>query len=109
MARLKLVYLGGGSTRAPGTLAALIRQAAHFAGSEVVLVDLHPERLALVERLGRRMIAAAGVDLRLSATTDRRQALAGAGAVLTSFRPGGFEARRLDALRRERGDGGVDE
>jgi 6-phospho-beta-glucosidase len=98
MARIKLVYIGGGSTRAPGTLAAFVRHAAHFAGSEIVLVDLDREKLALVERLGRRLIAAAGVDLRLTATTDRQAALTGADAVLTSFRPGGFEARRLDEL-----------
>ena len=41
-------------------------------------------------------MADAGVDLRLSATVDRAAALDGAGAVLASFRPGGFEARRLD-------------
>ena len=96
MAAIKLVYLGGAATRAPGTLAAFARHAAHFAGSEIVLVDLDPERLALVERLGRRLIAEAGAELRLSSTTDRAAALDGAGAVLASFRPGGFEARRLD-------------
>jgi 6-phospho-beta-glucosidase len=50
----------------------------------------------LVEQLGRRLIAEAGADLRLSATTDRAAALDGAGAVLASFRAGGFEARRFD-------------
>ncbi|MGH2541724.1 MAG: glycoside hydrolase [Ardenticatenaceae bacterium] len=34
--------------------------------------------------------------IRLSATLDRQAALEDADAVLTSFRPGGFEARRLD-------------
>jgi 6-phospho-beta-glucosidase len=96
MASTKIVYLGGAATRAPGTLAAFARHARHFAGSEIVLVDLDAERLALVERLGRKLIAEAGADLRLSATTDRAAALDGAGVVLTSFRAGGFEARRLD-------------
>jgi 6-phospho-beta-glucosidase len=96
MAAIKLVYLGGAATRAPGTLAALARHARHFAGSEIVLVDVDAERLALVERLGQRIITDAGADLRLSSTTDRRAALDSAGAVLTSFRAGGFEARRLD-------------
>jgi 6-phospho-beta-glucosidase len=96
MAAIQLVYIGGGSTRSPGTLASLVQHAGDFAGSEVVLVDLDRDRLALVRRLGQRMIEAAGVDLRLRATTDRQAALAGADAVLASFRPGGFEARRLD-------------
>jgi 6-phospho-beta-glucosidase len=96
VARLKLVYVGGGSTRAPGTMASLIAKGDAFAGSEVVLVDLDAERLALVERLARRMAAAAGVDLAVSSTTDRRAELDGCDAVLTSFRPGGFEHRVLD-------------
>ena len=50
------------------------------------------------KRLGQRLVADAGVDLRLSATVDRAAALDGAGAVLASFRPGGFEARHLDEL-----------
>ena len=49
MAPIKLVYLGGAATRAPGTIAALVRHARHFAGSEIVLVDIDVDRLALVE------------------------------------------------------------
>jgi 6-phospho-beta-glucosidase len=98
VARIKLVYVGGGSTRAPGTMASLVARGTAFAGSEVVLVDLDAERLALVERLARRMAAAAGVDVAVSSTTDRRAALEGCDAVLTSFRPGGFEHRVLDAI-----------
>src|SRR6187549_2129215 len=96
MAAIKLVYIGGGSTRAPGTVAAFIANAKYFDGSEIVLVDLNPERLAIVRALGQRMIEYEGIDLRLTTTTDRRAALSGADAVLTAFRPGGFEARRLD-------------
>ena len=96
MGAIKLVYLGGAATRGPGTIASLVRHAQHFAGSEIVLVDIQAERLALVERLGRRIIADAGVDLNLSSTLDRAAALDGADAVLASFRPGGFEARCLD-------------
>src|SRR5262245_49091362 len=96
MAAIKLVYLGGAATRGPGTIASIVRHAQNFAGSEVVLVDLNAERLALVEQLGRRLIADAGADLRLSATLDRTAALQDASAVLSAFRSGGFEARVLD-------------
>jgi 6-phospho-beta-glucosidase len=96
MAAVRLVYIGGGSTRAPGTVAALVERGEAFAGSEVVLVDLDPERLDVVRRLLERMASASGVDLRVSATLDRSAALDGADVVLTSFRPGGFEARALD-------------
>ncbi len=96
MARIKLIYIGGGSTRAPGTVASLIERGAAFSGSEVVLVDLDPDHLAVVERLAKRMAAARDLDLTIRATTDREDALRDADIVLASFRPGGFEARVLD-------------
>src|SRR5919202_6971091 len=96
MARIKLAYIGGGSTRAPGTMASFVAKGENFDGSEIVLVDLDAERLALVKRLADRMARAQGLDLRVTATTDRRAALQDCDAVLTSFRPGGFEARYLD-------------
>lgn len=96
MARIKLAYIGGGSTRGPGTVASIIEQGANFAGSEVVLIDLDAERLELVKRIADNMIRARGLDLRISTTTDRRAGLWDCDAVLTSFRPGGFEARYLD-------------
>ena len=40
MARLKIAYIGGGSTRGAGTMASFIEQGENFAGSEVVLIDL---------------------------------------------------------------------
>jgi 6-phospho-beta-glucosidase len=71
MARIKLAYIGGGSTRAPGTVASVVKQGKAFAGSEVVLVDLDPEHLEIVRSLAERMARAAGVDIRVTATTDR--------------------------------------
>ena len=96
MARIKLVYVGGGSTRAAGTMASFLHNGADFDGSEVVLVDLDPDRLALIRKLTERMAAARGLDISISATTDRRAALSDCDAVLSSFRPGGFQARALD-------------
>ena len=96
MARIKLAYIGGGSTRAPGTMASFVHQGQNFDGSEVVLIDLNQERLDLVTTLARKMAKAAGLDLTVTATTDRRAGLQDCDAVLTSFRPGGFEARYLD-------------
>ena len=96
MARIKLAYIGGGSTRAPGTMASFVEQGRNFDGSEIVLIDLNEERLALVKTLAGKMARAKGLDLTITTTTDRRAGLDGCDAVLTSFRPGGFEARYLD-------------
>jgi 6-phospho-beta-glucosidase len=96
MARIKLAYLGGGSTRAAGTMASFVHHGAEFDGSEVVLIDLDAERLALIKELAVRMAKQADLDLTVTATTNRREGLRDVDAVLSSFRPGGFEARALD-------------
>jgi len=91
MARIKLAYIGGGSTRAAGTMASFIWQ-----GSEVVLIDLDAERLNVVATIARKMARARSLDLTITTTTNRREGLRDCDAVLTSYRPGGFEARYLD-------------
>ncbi len=97
MASIRLAYLGGGSTRAAGTMAAFIHNhGVRFAGSEVVLIDLDAERLGIVQQIAERMTSARGLDLRFRATTDQRDGLTDVDAVLSSYRPGGFEARVLD-------------
>lgn len=96
MARIKLAYIGGGSTRAAGTMASFVHQGENFDGSEVVLIDLDEERLHVVQSIAQKMARARNLDIMVSATTDRRAGLRDCDAVLTSFRPGGFEARYLD-------------
>jgi 6-phospho-beta-glucosidase len=96
MARIKLAYIGGGSTRAAGTMASFIWQGTQFNGSEVALIDLDAERLSVVASIARKMARARGLDLTITTTTNRREGLRDCDAVLTSFRPGGFEARYLD-------------
>ena len=96
MAAIRMAYLGGGSTRAVGTVASFIHQGDDFAGSEIVLIDLPGSRLDLVKTLADKMAKARGLDMTFTTTTDRRAGLAGVDAVLSSFRPGGFQARVLD-------------
>ena len=96
VARLKIAYIGGGSTRGAGTMASFIEQGENFDGSEIVLIDLDAERLELIRTLADRMAKAKGVDITVTATTDRRAGLDACDAILTSYRPGGFEARVLD-------------
>ena len=96
MARIKLAYIGGGSTRAAGTMASLIEQGENFNGSEVVLIDLDADHLEVVATIARKMARARHLDLTITTTTNRRDGLRECDAVLTSYRPGGFEARYLD-------------
>src|SRR3954470_10581803 len=77
-------------------MASFIEQGENFAGSEISLIDLDAERLELIRTLAERLAAHKGVDITVTATTDRRAGLDACDAVLTSYRPGGFEARVLD-------------
>lgn len=96
MAAINIAYVGGGSTRAPGTVAAYILQAEAFTGSTITLIDPNVEGLDLTRRIAERMAHKRGVDITLRATTNLEEGLRDADAVLSSFRPGGFEARHLD-------------
>ena len=96
MAAIKVAYIGGGSTRAPGTAGAFAKRGDRFGGSEVVLIDLDEGRLEIVRRIAQRMADVRGADVTFTATTDRRAGLCDCDAVLTSYRPGGFEMRTLD-------------
>ncbi len=98
MAKIKLAYLGGGSSRAAGTMASLIAHGREFEGSEVVLIDQRPDELEIVRTLAEKMARSEGLDLTVTATTERRDGLAGVDAVLTSFRPGDFQMRLQDEL-----------
>jgi alpha-galactosidase len=84
--KTRIVLIGAGSVCfGTSTFADLCRAGQRLAGSTVVLVDIDPAGLAALEALFRRMVAAAGVDLRIEATTDRRRALPGAEFVVVSI------------------------
>lgn len=91
---MKIAIIGGGSAYAPGLLQAFADEAVSFGEAELALMDVAAPELAIVERLGRRLLE--GTSLRLTATSDRVRALEGADFVLTTFREGGLAARHLD-------------
>lgn len=93
---LKIAIVGGGSAYAPGLIRAFLNQPDVFGGAELALMDIAAHELGIIHRLGQRMAQAAGVDIRITATTDQREAVTGADYILTTFRQGGFEARHQD-------------
>lgn len=96
--RLKIAIIGGGSSYTPEIVEGFIKRAAELPVSELWLVDV-PEgqtKLAVVGNLARRMVARAGLDIRVHLTLDRREALRGAHFVTTQFRVGQLEARMRD-------------
>ena len=93
MARIKIAYLGGGSSRAAGTMASFLHHGSEFDGSEFVLIDLDPDHLEIVRTITEKMAKRAGLDITVTATTDQRAGSTTSTAVLSSFRPGNFAAR----------------
>jgi alpha-galactosidase len=60
------------------------------------LYDISAERLAHAERLASRISAQSGAGATVTATMDRRQALAGARYVINEVQVGGYAATRTD-------------
>lgn len=91
-----LVLIGAGSTVfTPGLLSDLARSPLS-GGLDVRLVDLDPDAAETMARVGRRIAADAGSAMRVSATTDRRDALPGAAFVVTTIAVGSADGWRAD-------------
>jgi len=93
---MKLVIVGGGSSYTPELVAGLIEHYATLPVSEICLTDINPSRLEILKGMSQRMAAHSGLPIRISATTDLRQALQDAVFVNSLIRVGGMDARILD-------------
>ena len=89
MARQKLVLIGAGSTVFTQRLIADIILAGEADKWELALVDIDPVTLVAVDKLVSKMMDAKGVDIPVTATTDRRTVLSGADYVVTTIAVGG--------------------
>lgn len=95
---IKVAVIGGGSSYTPELIEGFIRRFCDLPVRELWLVDVEAgaERLQVVGALAQRMIARAHLPMRVRLTLDRREALAGADAVVTQFRVGQLDARIAD-------------
>jgi 6-phospho-beta-glucosidase len=93
---MKLVVIGGAGVRSPLLMPALSRRQRAIGLSEVVLVDPNESKLSVMGPLARHSAQLSGGGFTLSWTTDAREALRNAGAVITTLRVGEEEARVQD-------------
>src|SRR3954453_6202781 len=93
---LKLAVIGGGSTYTPELVDGFTRRADRLTVDEIALLDIDPERLAIVGGLAQRRLARQGWTGRVVQTTDRDAAIDGADFVLIQLRVGGQHARLGD-------------
>lgn len=103
MKDLRIVTIGGGSSYTPELVKGLIQRKKEgiLDVKELWLVDIEAgkEKLNIIADLARRMVKAAGTEIEIYATLDRREALKGANFVTTQFRVGGLDARIADERR----------
>jgi alpha-galactosidase/6-phospho-beta-glucosidase family protein len=92
----RICFIGGGSYQWARTLVRDILVHPDLDGCQITIEDIDPEPLAVLLPLARRMAEAAGREVRLRATTDLAEALAGADYVILSITTGGLEAMRND-------------
>jgi 6-phospho-beta-glucosidase len=93
---MKIAVIGGGSTYTPELVNGFLARIGQIPLSELWLMDIDPERLALVGGFAQRMVAAKGAPFRVELTTDRRAAIQGASYVITQLRVGQMAARVAD-------------
>jgi alpha-galactosidase len=81
----KIVFTGAGSMSFGMSMFKDLFTTKDLAGSTLTLVDLDPQALERMHRAAVRMNADSGAGLCIEKTTDRRQALPGAGFVVNSI------------------------
>lgn len=93
---MKVAVIGGGSSYTPELVKGFLDRVETFPLTELWLVDVEPQRLAIVGGFAQRMVTARGAPFRIKLTTDRCDGVAGASYVTTQLRVGGMMARRND-------------
>jgi 6-phospho-beta-glucosidase len=93
---MKVTVIGGGSTYTPELIDGFLARVKEFPLTELWLMDIDPERLAIVGGFAQRMVAAQHAPFRVRLTTDQREAVKGASYVCTQLRVGQMAARRSD-------------
>ncbi len=93
---MKIAIVGAGSVYTPELIEKLASVRDRFPVSEIVLMDVDPERLRVMEGFCRRYMAHLGFSPELKATTDLDKAVYGAAFVSTQIRVGLNHCRVLD-------------
>jgi 6-phospho-beta-glucosidase len=93
---VKVAVVGGGSTYTPELVEGFVTRSDRLPVDELALLDIDPDRLAIVGALAERMVRRAGWPGTVRLTGDAREALEGAHFVIVQLRVGGNQARLRD-------------
>lgn len=97
---LKIAVIGGGSSYTPELVEGILNRKDELPVSELWLVDIEDgkQKLEIIEALTKRMVEKSGLNIKVFATLNRREAINDADFVITQFRVGGLKAREKDEL-----------
>lgn len=87
----KITFIGAGSTVFAKNLMGDILSYPELANSHFALMDIDPERLKTSEIVAHKVAQAVGASPTITATTDRREALADADYVICMIQVGGYK------------------
>lgn len=87
----KITFIGAGSTVFAKNLLGDILSFPELSDSEIYLHDIDEERLRTSTIVAQRVVEATQASAQVHATTDRRQALAGANYVITMIQVAGYK------------------
>ncbi len=93
---MKITVIGGGSTYTPELVNGFLARVETLPVKELWLMDIDPERLAVVGGFAQRMVQAKGSPFKVVLSTNQRESIAGASYVTTQLRVGMMPARRGD-------------
>ena len=88
----KITIIGAGSVGFTKKLVQDILKVPEFTGVEIALTDISAHNLDMIAQIIRRIVSVNNLPATVTATTDRREALAGARYVMNCVRIGGLEA-----------------
>ena len=89
---MKIAFVGAGSIGFTRRLLSDILTVPEFHDIEVAFTDINPMNLDMVTQLCQRDIDENGLNIKIQATMDRREAFAGAKYVINCVRIGMLEA-----------------
>jgi alpha-galactosidase len=95
MAKTRICFVGGGSYQWTPKLLTDIALTKDLSGT-IVLHDIAPEPMEVMQRLGRKIMAAAGADFAIETSGNLEEALKDAEFVIVTITTGGLEAMRKD-------------
>ncbi len=93
---MKLTILGAAGVRTPLVLQSIIASQRRIGLTELALMDVDANRLALMRALCEALLDGGDAPFPIAWTQDARGALRGADYVINTFRVGGMESRVID-------------